>query len=222
MAAKKNFPPAADHALLAAATQTAAVVAPEAVAYGSTTGDLTAFSTLIGEFGSGLAALEAAQDVARSLRAAKDAKAAQLDAAYRAIYRRARAKGVSNTMLVAANMPAVDDSRTPVPPPSMIPALLLVKTEGATHELRVIDKDNPTRRAKPDDVENFLFFKHVGETAPATIEGCVFAVNSSRMGATIANAPADAGKTVWYLCAAANGKGEMGPVSEPLRATIAA
>ena len=99
---------------------------------------------------------------------------------------------------------------------------MLVETgERLVHRVRLMDPSRP-KGGKPDGVAYYGLYYKIGPTPPASVAECTPAGNHSRTRVEVTFDPADGGKTAWYLAIPFNSKGQAGPVSDGVSATIAA
>jgi hypothetical protein len=223
MANGTDFIESSDAGLANQAQNTAAIVTPAAVAYGTTAAFMTQFGTASSDFADALAAHLTAADAARAARAAKEAARANLVSLFRQLNRTVQATAtVTAEQKEAAGLPVHDGQRTPIPAPTDAPVVIQESVERLRLLVRILDGANPTRRGRPANVASYQLFYKVGDVAPASTADCVFAGNFTKTRVWLTFNPADAGKRVWIIAVAVNAKGDPSPMSESLEATIAA
>ena len=89
------------------------------------------------------------------------------------------------------------------------------------HEIRFFDEATPTSRAKPDGVMGCEIWVKIGTTPPADSSECTFLALDTASPYTAEYPGADAGKTAYYMLRWVTTRGDKGPWSETVAATIA-
>ena len=89
------------------------------------------------------------------------------------------------------------------------------------HEIRFFDEATPTSRAKPDGVMGCEIWVKIGTTPPADSSECTFLALDTASPYTAEYPGAAAGKTAYYMLRWVTTRGDKGPWSETLAATIA-
>jgi hypothetical protein len=129
---------------------------------------------------------------------------------------------VTDQQRLAGGWPVRETSRTPVPPPSEAPVLTVDTGRRLQHVIR-FGFGEGRGRAKPAGVSAYgVWVKIGGETPPADLTSCTFLSVCSKGTFTATYPGGEGGKTAWYIAACMNAKGERGPLSETVAATIAA
>ncbi|MEZ6124654.1 MAG: hypothetical protein R3C49_16015 [Planctomycetaceae bacterium] len=164
-----------------------------------------------------------ARDAAKAATEAKDAVRASLEEVTRTVVRLIQADpAVTDEAKLEAGIRPHKTSRTPVPPPHTAPIGNVMATDRLEHTLSISDAATPTRRARPAGVsgcELYLCISDAAPTDPAMYRMVRFATRTPE---TITFDAADGGKTANYLLRWMNGKGEFGPWSQVVSATIPA
>jgi hypothetical protein len=223
MATNKSIVNPTDQGLRVQSTTCKLAMAIDPALYGATAADLAELTAASSNFASTLSAHLAKQEEAHSARQLKDEARDLLAHTLRRLYKLMRATpDMTPALLTAADMPVADDTRSPIAAPTMVPTLILEKSGRLSHAFRVIDSENPTRRARPAGVIGFNLYYKVGGAAPTSTAECTFGGLFSRPRFGIDFPAGDGNKTVWYIVVAVTAKGLVGPMSETLEATIAA
>ena len=129
---------------------------------------------------------------------------------------------MSDEQRLAGGWPVRDTSKTPVPPPAEAPLITVDTGSRLQHTLRFSFGEG-RGRAKPAGTTGYGVWAAVGGATPPTdLSACTFLGIASKGSFTRDYPGADGGKTVWYIAACLNAKGERGPLSETVAATIAA
>lgn len=122
----------------------------------------------------------------------------------------------------AGGWPVHATTKSPIPAPSETPVLTVDTSRRLQHVIR-FGFGEGRGRAKPAGVSGYgVWVKIGGETPPTDITGCTFVAISSKGTLTTTYPGGEGGKTAWYIAACLNAKGERGPLSETVAATIAA
>ena len=118
--------------------------------------------------------------------------------------------------------PSQKTSRTPVPVPQTFPTGTVIGSDRLELSLMYSDVAKPTRKARPLGVRGCEIYVAVAETAPTNPEDYRFVAFSTRTPELIKFKSDDGGKTANILTRWVNTKGEPGPWSQPIMATIPA
>ncbi len=202
-------------------TQFVGAVSADPAAYGVPAADVTQMQADQTAWNAAYPAHVKAQEDARTASEKKNASRGKLEADIRGAAKKVNGTpGVNNALRVSAGMPAHQETRTPSPPPATTP---IGRSEPAGHAavaLHVADELTPKRAAKPAGARACQIWTHVGDPAPADPTGYGFVRNVTRTPYVDTHAPADAGKTVYYMLRWESAKGEVGPWSDVVIAKI--
>jgi len=113
-----------------------------------------------------------------------------------------------------------DTVRTPVGAPVTHPVGEVETRQKLTHIIHFRDELTPDSKAKPDGAQGAQIWLKIGGTPPVDHKECEFVATDSRTPYNYSFDGTDAGKTVYYLLRWINGKGETGPWSPLVQATI--
>jgi hypothetical protein len=161
-----------------------------------------------------------AQADAETAAKAKDVSRAKLVAGLRGAAKKVNGTpGVDDALRAEAGLPSRSGVRTPTPPPATHPLGRLVPKGHNTLVLHVADQETPLRTAKPKAVHGYEIWKHVGDQ-PADPSGYTYIGTQTRTPFTDVFAPADAGKSVYYVLRWVNKKSQPGPWSDVITAKI--
>lgn len=122
----------------------------------------------------------------------------------------------------AAGVHVHKSTRTPVTPPATAPVGFVIASDRLEHTLSFSDSATPTRRARPAGVTGCEVYLFVGDDTPQSPSRYTFRMLSTRTPQRVAFTDAEAGKTANYLLRWVNTKGETGPWSQIISATIPA
>lgn len=121
-----------------------------------------------------------------------------------------------------AGLPVHKTTRTPAPVPTTAPVLAVDASRRLEHVISWRDSASPTSKARPAGVAGLELFLKIGAPAPTGLEDCRPLGMITRSPNLEEFAPADGGKTAYYIGRWVNTRGEPGPLSEIASATIAA
>ncbi|MBC8128643.1 MAG: hypothetical protein H8M99_16010 [Gloeobacteraceae cyanobacterium ES-bin-144] len=212
----------------------------------ATDGDFNTFSTNLGtyvnanlaDFGlvaGDVAVLNAAQTgwdsayplVAPAVAAASAATQAKttardtLTAALRALVKLIQAKpAVTAESKQAIGITIADTTKTPVAVPTTAPVGRIEQPNRLEHNVHFADATTPTSKAKPAGVRGCQIWVKIGTTPPASVSELNYLATDTRTPYVAQFDAADAGKTAYYWLRWENTKGETGPWSAVVSATI--
>jgi hypothetical protein len=87
------------------------------------------------------------------------------------------------------------------------------------HTINFVDETTPTTRSRPDGVKGCEIWNKVGE-APTGPSQLTYVATDTRTPYVIEYDETDGGKTAYYMLRWINSKGETGPWSQTVNATI--
>ncbi len=167
----------------------------------------------------------AKQAAAQAARQLKDDKRATFETAIRALVRRLQASpAVSDEERKALGITVRDTTPTvhsAAVAAATRPVGMVSTAQRLRHEIRFFDEATPTSRAKPAGVMGCEIWVKVGTTPPADSSECTFLALDTASPYTAEYPGADAGKTAYYMLRWVTTRGDKGPWSETLAATIA-
>lgn len=184
-------------------------------------GDLTPITNAQTAWASSYTAHITAQAAAQSARQLKDTNRLAYEAAIRTLVNRLQASSaVSDPEKEALGIPVRDKVRSPIGAPTSRP----LGSADTSQRLRVtvsfVDETTPTNRAKPDGVFGCEVWVKIGGAAPLDLSECTFLALDTRSPYTAVFDGEDTNKTAHFVLRWANAKGEAGPISETVSATI--
>lgn len=111
---------------------------------------------------------------------------------------------------------------TPVPVPTTEPKIEVVKVNGHEVTLRLSDADRPTSKARPVGTMGFTLMTYVGETPSMDTQAWTLQGNRGKPTKFVVDfdQSLEPGTTVWFTAFWYNARGESGPATEPVSATI--
>ena len=162
------------------------------------------------------------QAAAQAARQAKDDKRQTFETGIRALVRRLQASpAVSDEERKALGLTVRDDTLTPAAAAATRPVGVVSTAQRLRHEIRFFDEATPTSRAKPAGVMGCEIWVKVGTTPPADSSECTFLALDTASPYVAEYPGTDAGKTAYYMLRWVTTRGDKGPWSETLAATIA-
>ncbi len=183
--------------------------------------DLTDLTTALEDWDNNYAAHLTAAAAAAGAATTKNQARAALEAKIRALNTKVQANPNQTPELIrATGLPVHDTTRTRAAEPTTRPLLVIDASQRLQHTVASRDETTPTRRAKPAGVAEIEIWCKIGAPAPQGPGDCTLLATSSKSNVLIAHKDADAGKAAHYLARWKNTRGETGPWSETVVATI--
>ncbi len=166
----------------------------------------------------------AGQNTARSLREAKDVSRDNGEGQLSAMIAMLRANPavVSNAELEALGLSIYDTIRTRVAVPTTRPVLKVDTSQRQEHTVRFTDETTPTSIRKPDGVRGIELWLKIGGAPPVNLSECQFIALDTKSPYVFAFDPEAYGQTAYWIGRWSNTRGETGPISETVAATVVA
>jgi hypothetical protein len=117
-------------------------------------------------------------------------------------------------------IPIPTGQRRPANVPGFSPEVVVTKTAGRTATVALRRPDG--KRSRPAGVSGATIFYHVGEAPPASVDGWVFAANTTKMTVEIPFPPSATGGKVWLTAFYTNSVDASGPAAEPISVNLPA
>ncbi len=185
--------------------------------------DLTPIITAQAGWSSAYSAHVAVQAAAQSARQTKDDNRASLEALIRALVRRLQASpDVSDPERQQLGITVSDQERSAVGPPTTRPVATIDAGQRLRHTIEFSDENTPTRKAKPAGVMGAEIWVKIDGPPPVDPGELAFLAVDTRTPYMTEFDGADGGKTAHYMLRWINPKGETGPWSQTVSATIGA
>jgi hypothetical protein len=127
---------------------------------------------------------------------------------------------VSDAQRQALGITVRSSTRTPVGPPSSKPLGTIDTSQRLRHTIAFVDESTPTSRAKPDGVQGCEIWTKVGDPAPGGPNDVHYLALDTRTPYVAEFEGGDAGKTAYYMLRWVSTRGEPGPWSQTVSATI--
>jgi hypothetical protein len=190
---------------------------------GITTGQLTALTAALEDCDNASTLITTAETAYNNAIAARNAARAVAEPQMRAINRSVQAKaGVPDELKTGMGLPLHDTTPSRAPAPTTRPMLVVDTSEPLQHKITYRDEATPKSRAKPAGVHEIEIWCKIGAPAPADFNDCALVATSSKNGVTVTCKGADAGKPAQYMARWKSTRGEFGPWSETVVASIGA
>lgn len=161
-----------------------------------------------------------AQDAAHAATEGKDDARAPLESYARSLAGLIQANpDVTDEQREAAGLPVHKTSRTPVSVPTTRPVANVETAQRLQHTIQFRDED-ATGKARPAGVSGCEIWAKVGGEAPTDASELTFLGVDTRTPYLASYTMAQGGQTVYYMLRWVNTRGEQGPWSETVQATI--
>jgi len=129
---------------------------------------------------------------------------------------------VSDAARKDAGIPVHKTTRTPVAKPKTFPLAQVIASDRLEHTLSFANAATPTRRARPKGCTGAEIYLLVDESMPTNPDDYRFVALATRSPHIVTFASVDGGKTANYLLRWINTRGEYGPWSQLVSATVPA
>lgn len=190
---------------------------------GLVAGDITATTTAQTAWIANYAAHNAAQAAAIAARANKDGARAAFEVAIRPLVRRLQASSaVSDPERASLGITIPDPTSTPAPIPTTKPVAQVDTSQRLRHTIAFSDEATPTSKAKPAGVNGAEIWVKVGGAAPTDPSELDFLALDTKSPYLSEYAGAQGNMVAHYMLRWVNTRGQKGPWSETVSATIGA
>jgi len=129
---------------------------------------------------------------------------------------------VTDEQRTAMHLTVADTSRTPAAVPTTRPVLMVDTSQRLQHTLNWKDEATPNSKAKPHGVRALELYCYIGPTAPSDPAQLTFCSTENKTPHLEVHDAADANKVAHYMGRWINTRGQHGPWSETVSATIGA
>ena len=188
---------------------------------GLTTADQTALQNVITAWEAAYNAHAAAQAAAQSARQAKDDSRDEAEAVLRPMSGQLQARTeVTDAQRLALGLPVRSTTRRASSTPTTRPVAQIDTSQRLRHTISWTDELTPTTRARPDGVSGCEIFSKVGEPAPVDPEELKYLALDTATPYIVFFDGSDAGKIAYYMLRWVSTRGERGPWSHTVSATI--
>jgi hypothetical protein len=183
--------------------------------------DLTPLQEAATDFETNLDASIAAQASAQGAVRKKDDSRVTLEALLRPFARRLQATAtVKDSHRQSLGLNVKSTTRTAAAVPTSRPVATVDTSQRLRHVISFVDEQTPGSRAKPAGVMGCEIWVKVGPTPPLDVSECRYLATDTATPYTAEYDGADGGKIAHYLLRWVNTRGERGPWSQTVSATI--
>ena len=130
-------------------------------------------------------------------------------------------ENITNSDRATLGLTIPTGSRSTTGVPTSRPVVLIAETKPLSHTLRFFDENTPNRRAKPKGVMGAEVWIKIGDAPPNSSDDLQFLGLDTRTPYISEFDTEDGGKTAYYRLRWVNSKGEQGPWSDLVSASIA-
>ena len=211
--ARRDYLPLADKDLLAYTANFAAIISADPVAYNLTDLIFERYVELQAEYAARLqASLDPLTEGRRTVFLKNESKKRLVDETRRIARQIGNLISVTDDQRQALGLTIRSDRGSSINPPSVAPAIKVVRVDGRTITLEL--RQATGRRGKPAGAAGATVFTHVGPLAPASMEQWQFAASVTRSSVELPFGPSHNGDTVWMTAFWTNAKGQAGPAAK--------
>jgi hypothetical protein len=128
---------------------------------------------------------------------------------------------VTDADKVSLRLTVPDTIRTRSAVPDHSPRGAVSKIDHLLHDLRITDPETPNTKAKPKGVARINVYRYIGASPPSGLSDYAFIGSATTSKYVSKFGDGDIGKKAFYILQYENTRGERGPVSDSVSATIA-
>lgn len=187
-------------------------------AHGVSVGDLAAIASGTTDWTGKFAAHKLAQTAAMVGTVGKNGSRATLEPLLRAAANKITDQGERAT----AGLNTYAERRGRVPAPTTRPILMVDTSQRLQHTIRIADENTPDSRKKPDGVVRWELWCYIGVNPPSAPGECTLMESPQQPSFVMHHEGENANKSIHYMARWVNSRGEKGPWSETVSATITA
>jgi len=192
-------------------------------ALGLVAGDMTPVTTAQTAWNTGFANHNAAQSAAQNARQAKDdARVAMIDAIRVVVLKMEGSGMLSDPERQSLHITVADTTPTPSPVPTTRPVGQVDTSQRLRHTISFLDETTPGIRAKPAGVLGAEIYNKIGGPPPTDDSDVTYLATDTRSPYLVEYDSGQAGQIAHYMLRWINTRGERGPWSETVSATIGA
>lgn len=191
------------------------------VPLGLVAADLTPIQTASTDFDSAMSANDAMQAQAQGTRTTKDGKRSTAEDLVRSLVARIQSHpDVTDAQRNSLGITVRATSRTAVGAPTSKPVATVDTSQRLQHTISFVDELTPTSRAKPDGAQGCEIWTKVDGPPPTDPSQLSYLATDTRTPYTAEFDGGQAGKTAYYMLRWVSTRGETGPWSQTVSATI--
>jgi hypothetical protein len=185
--------------------------------------DLTPLEAATTDWDAAYSANIAAQAAAKGTRETKDAARTAAERLARTLVQRLQSSAtVKDSHRQSLGLNVRSTNRTAVGEPTSRPVATIDTSQRLQHTISFVDELTPGNRAKPAGVSGCEVWVKVGGTAPTDPSELTYLATDTKTPYTAVFDGAEAGKIAYYMLRWVNTRGERGPWSQTVAATITA
>lgn len=128
--------------------------------------------------------------------------------------------GTTNAERLDFGLTVPDAVPTEIGAPTSKPVANIEDNGNLLHVIRLRDELTPTSNAKPDGSIGAEVYVKYGDVAPLSLTGCTYLGLASSRFFQASHDPSQVGEQAHYLTCWINAKGERGPISDGIQATV--
>jgi hypothetical protein len=192
-----------------------------AAALGLVAADLTPLTAAQAAWASAYSAHVAADAAAASAARSKDGSRATLETGLRALTQRLQSSPtVTDAQRAGLKIPVRSKTRRAAGVPTTRPVATVDTSQRLAHTISFMDEETPTKKAKPAGVLGAEIWVKIGDTPPADPSELSFLALDTNTPYLAEYTGAQAGKKAHYMLRWVSTRGDKGPWSETVSATI--
>ncbi|PYS48770.1 MAG: hypothetical protein DMF68_12120 [Acidobacteria bacterium] len=196
-------------------------ISANTAALGLSAADITPVADAASDWNTKYAANISAQSAAQSARQAKDDSRDDAEKAVRPLVGRLQSStAVTDAQRQSLSITVRSATRTTTGAPTTKPVAQVDTSQRLRHTISFVDELMPTSRAKPVGVQGCEIWMMIGLTPPTGPADFRYLATDTRSPYTVEFDAADAGKTAYYILRWVSTRGETGPWSLTVSATI--
>ncbi|MEZ6113742.1 MAG: hypothetical protein R3C99_22430 [Pirellulaceae bacterium] len=189
--------------------------------YGLDAADVETLSAAQDAWNSAFPAYSAAVSAADAALAAKNSARESLSTAVREVVRRIQANSsVTDAARAAIGVTVADTTKTPAAVPTTSPIGRVEQPNRLQHVIHFVDSATPTSKAKPAGIRGCQIWMKLGATPPASASELQYLATDTRTPYTVQFESSDANQTAHYWLRWENTRGQTGPWSPVVSATV--
>jgi len=197
-------------------------VSTNAAALGLTPGDVTPLTNATTGWNSAYPAHQSAQSAASAAKTTKDHARGTAENVARPLAQRLQVSpAVTDAQRSQMQIKVRATIRTRVSVPATAPMATVDTSQRLQHGIDFRDSASPSSRKKLAGVAGCEIWAKVGAPAPTDVSQMTYVATDTATPYLVEYTGAQAGQMVWYWLRWVNTRGEKGPWSEPVSATIA-
>ena len=218
-----DYIPDSDSEFLAWLESFVAYISANALLLGLAPAEVTEILNGLNAFETAYAAHNNAQNAAAAAAEGKDAARADIEAPVRDLVNQFQADPtITDPQREGMGITVRDEIKTPSAIPTTRPLAQVDTSQRFTHAVSFADETTPAVRKKPEGVAHCEIWVKIGGAPPVDADECEFLASDTNTPYTAFYEGEDGNKTAHYMLRWVNTRGEKGPWSNTVSATIPA